>query len=92
MKIDCSKEFNTKEIWEEDLGYEIIKLTSLYQLQRGLRDRNSMLRNELRIKSQALDKYYTLPVTTYTFIFCFQKLSNGIFKITLRFVILSVIK
>jgi len=27
MKIDCSKEFNTKELWQEGLGYETIKFT-----------------------------------------------------------------
>jgi hypothetical protein len=36
MKIGCSEEFNTKEFWQEDLGYEII--TFIYQSQRGLRD------------------------------------------------------
>jgi hypothetical protein len=51
-----------------------------------------MLRNELQIKSQALEKYHNLPVTTYIFIFCFQKSSNRIFKITLRIIILSVTK
>jgi hypothetical protein len=49
-----------------------------------------MLRNELQIKSQALKKYHNLPVTTYILIFCFQKSSNRILKLTLRVIILLV--
>jgi hypothetical protein len=37
-KIDCTKEFNTKELWQESLGYGIIKFTQLYQPQTVLRD------------------------------------------------------
>ena len=38
MKINCSKEFNTKELWWEDIGFQIKNFIQLYQPQSGLRD------------------------------------------------------